>query len=94
MIVCSTGKIGSVSVCGLRLRPLCCVNVSTPRLACCLPNHVRAALPRVERQCEGEARFATDWMTFLKLLNFLHRPSVIAIRIVAFEQWNVARRIM
>ena len=31
MILCGAGKIGSVSLWDLRLRPLYCVNVSTPR---------------------------------------------------------------
>jgi hypothetical protein len=31
MILCRAGKIGSVSLWDLRLRPLYCVNVSTPR---------------------------------------------------------------
>jgi hypothetical protein len=40
MTFCSAGRIGSVSLWGLRFRPLYCVNVSTPPLVCCLPNRI------------------------------------------------------
>ena len=82
MIRCNAGRIGNVSRFGLRLRPLCCVNVSLPPFGVLLSetDDIGAPLPREQQERQRKPRLAPDRVTLLELL-YLLRTSMCGIRL-------------